>query len=106
MSEAPEKIATENNMGNMDAGQAEEFFNSVKAELGLGELGFGITTAGSICMGDKILIDEKDLHYPWFTKQMVLHEIAHHLAPEDSTHGTRFHKKYAELVSRFLAGFH
>ena len=35
---------------------------------------------------------------------MILHEIAHHLVPEDNSHGTRFHKKYAELVNRFLAG--
>lgn len=94
----------ENNMGNMDATQAEGFFNDVKAELELSDFGFGITTAGSICMGDKILIDERDLNYPWFTKQLILHEIAHHLVPEDMTHGTRFHKKYAELVNRFLAG--
>lgn len=91
-------------MGNMDATQAEEFFNAVKAELGLSDFGFGITTAGSICMGDKILIDERDLQYPWFTKQLILHEIAHHLSQGDYMHGTTFHKKYAELVNRFLAG--
>ena len=94
----------ENNMGNMDAKQAERFFNDVKDALNLEDFGFGITTAGSICLSDKILIDERDLHYPWYTKQMILHEIAHHLAPQDNSHGTGFHKKYAELVMRFLAG--
>ena len=94
----------ENNMGNMDALQARDFFGEVRAELKLGDkFGFGITTAGSICLDDRILIDEKDLSYPWFTKQMILHEIAHHLAPNDKTHGTRFHGKYAVLVNRFLA---
>ena len=92
----------ENNMGNMDATQAEEYFNTVKSQLNLG-LGFGITTAGSICLRDRILIDERDLNYPWFTKQLILHEIAHYLTREDNSHGTRFHKKYAELVNRFLA---
>ena len=96
----------ENNMGDMDAKQAKAFFNAVRAELDLGDFGFGITPASpSICLGDKILICKKDLHYPWFTKQMILHEIAHHLVPEDTSHGTRFHRKFAELVSRFLAGF-
>lgn len=94
----------ENNMGNMDAKQAKRFFNEVAAELDLGDFGFGITTAGSICMGDRILIDEKDLQYPWFTKQLILHEITHHIAPEARTHGSAFHRKYAELVSRFLGG--
>lgn len=96
--------AEENNMGNMNATQAEEFFNIVKEELGLADFGFGITTAGSICLGNKILIDKKDLHYPWFTKQIILHEIAHHIVPEARTHGSQFHRKYAELVDRFLAG--
>jgi len=95
-------FSEENNIGNMDAKQARKF--AVRAELGLSDFGFGITTAGTICMGDKILIDKRDLHYPWFTKQLILHEIAHHLSPEDDRHGTRFHKKYAELVNRFLAG--
>ena len=94
----------ENNMGNMDATQAEGYFNIVRDKLSLGNFGFGVTTAGSICLGNKILIDERDLGYPWFAKQMILHEITHHLVPEDNSHGTRFHKKYAELVSEFLAG--
>ena len=95
----------ENNMGNMDATQAEDFFWVVSNSLNLGGgFGFGITMAGSICLGDKILIDERDLSYPWHTKQMILHEITHHLIPDDKTHGTKFHKKYAELISRFLAG--
>lgn len=97
-------IIEENNMGNMDAMQAEKFFNNVKDELNLGGFNFGITTAGSICLKDRILIDKRDLNYPWFTKQMILHEIAHHLAPEDKTHGVKFHRKYAELVNKFLAG--
>lgn len=94
----------ENNMGNMDASQAEQFFSEVRNSLELGNFGFGITTGGSICLGDKILIDERDLGYPWHTKQMILHEVTHHLVPKDTTHGTRFHSKYAELVSRFLGG--
>ncbi len=95
----------ENNMGNMDAIDARDFFWAVSDELGLGgNFGFGITTAGSICIGDKILIDERDLNYPWFAKQLILHEIAHHLTPNDNTHGTRFHKVYSELVNKFLAG--
>ena len=95
----------ENNMGNMGAKQAGQFFNLVATELGLVNFGFGITPVSpSICLGDKILLCDKDLDYPWFTKQMILHEIAHHLMPEDNSHGTRFHKKYAELVNRFLAG--
>lgn len=97
-------IIEENNMGNMDATQAEEFFVNVKDELNLRDFSFGITAAGSICLGDRILIDERDLQYPWFTKQMILHEIAHHLSPSDKTHGTSFHRKYAELVYKFLAG--
>jgi len=96
----------ENNMGNMSAEQAEEYFNAVVAKLELGNFGFGITTAGSICMGDKILIDEKDLQLPWFTKQLVLHEIAHHLTQDDRRHGTRFHRTFAVMVDRFLAGQH
>lgn len=97
-------ICEENNMGNLDAKQAEDYFNAVVAELELSDFGFGITTAGSICMGDKILIDERDLQYPWFTKQMILHEITHHLAPEARKHGTLFHRVFAELVNRFLGG--
>jgi hypothetical protein len=93
-------------MGNMDGRKAETWFNAVKAELGLSKLGFDITpTSPSICLGDKILICEKDLHYPWFTKQVILHEISHHLVPIDKTHGTAFHKVYAGLVSQFLAGY-
>lgn len=95
----------ENNMGNMDAIQARDFFWVVSDCLKLGgNFGFGITTAGSICLDDRILIDERDLNYPWHTKQMILHEITHHLIPEDRSHGTKFHKKFAELVGRFLAG--
>lgn len=95
----------ENNIGNMDAIQARDFFWAVSDSLKLGgDFGFGITTAGSVCLGDKILIDERDLNYPWFTKQMILHEITHHLVPEDTKHGTRFHRKYAELVNSFLVG--
>ena len=97
-------IIEENNMGNMDAVQAKDFFNTVKGELNISDFGFGITTAGSICLGGRILIDERDLSYPWFTKQTILHEITHHLVPGDMSHGTRFHKKYAELINRFLAG--
>ena len=92
-------------MGNMDALQAEAFFCTVRDDLGLSSFGFGITTAGSICLNDKILIDERDLHYPWHTKHTILHEITHHLTPQDKTHGTEFHRKYAELVNRFLAGY-
>lgn len=97
-------IVEENNMGNMGATQAEDYFNAIVAELGLVDFGFGITTSGSICLKDKILIDERDLQYPWHTKHMILHELTHHLVPEDNFHGIRFHKKYADLVSRFLAG--
>lgn len=94
----------ENNMGNMDAEQAGDFFNIVRDGLGLTNLGFRVTpTAPSICLGDKILLCEKDLNYPWFTKQMILHEISHYLVRDDRTHGTRFHSKYAELVIQFLA---
>lgn len=94
----------ENNMGNMDAQQAEAYFNAVKEDLGL-SIGFAVTpTAPSICLGDKILLCENDLQYPWFTKMMILHETTHHLTPEDHRHGTTFHHKFAELVLRFLAG--
>jgi len=94
----------ENNMGNMNAKQAEEFFNMVRDDLGLKDFGFGITTAGSICLPDKILIDERDLQYPWHTKHMILHELTHHIAPNAKLHGTRFHMEYANLVLRYLAG--
>ena len=94
----------ENNMGTMDAVQAKDFFNMVKEDLGLNDFGFSITTAGSICLSDKMLIDERDLQYPWHTKHMILHEITHHLAPEAKMHGSQFHRVYAELVNRFLAG--
>ncbi len=94
----------ENNMGNMNDEQAGVFFEMVRSELGL-DLEFGITpTSPSICLGSKILICENDLQYPWFTKQMILHEITHHLIPNDHTHGSSFHKKYAELVGIFLGG--
>jgi len=94
-----------NNMGNISKEQCLEFFQAVKAELVLG-IGFEFTsTTPSICLGDKILLCENDIQYPWFTKQMILHEIAHHLEPDDKFHGVRFHKKYAELVNRFLAGY-
>jgi len=91
----------DNNMGNITVEQAESFFNAIILELGI-TLQFEITDAGSICIKDKIFIDKKDLQYPWFTKQLILHEIAHYLVPDDYIHGTRFHEKYAELVERFL----
>lgn len=93
----------ENNMGNMSQEEAIEFFSQVKDSLGE-SVSLDFTTAGSICIGDTIFLDYRDLQYPWYTKQMILHEIAHHLVPEDYTHGTKFHQKYAYLVSRFLAG--
>jgi len=94
----------ENNMGNISKAQCRRFFGAVKKELTL-DIGFGITpTAPSICLGNKILLCENDIQYPWFSKQMILHEITHHLIPEDKVHGSRFHGKYAELVNRFLAG--
>lgn len=98
-------INEENNMGNISHDQCRKFFNAVKAELGLEGFGFKFTPATpSICFGDYMLLCENDVGYPWFTKQMILHEITHHLVPEDNSHGNRFHKKYAELVTRFLGG--
>ena len=97
-------INEENNMGNISHKQCLTFFQAIKKELGLA-IGFDFTPATpSICLGDKILLCENDIQYPWFTKQMILHEITHHLTPDDNAHGTKFHKKYAELVNRFLAG--
>ena len=94
----------ENNMGNIAKKQCLEFFRMVREELKL-DLDFGFTLAApSICLGTKILLCENDIQYPWFTKQMILHEITHHLVPEDHKHGSRFHRKYAELVNIFLAG--
>lgn len=96
--------ADENNMGNMDAVQAKRFFGGVRDDLGIDGFGFEVTpTAPSICLGDKILLCENDLQYPWFTKMMILHEITHHLVPEDYTHGTQFHKKFGHLVLKYLA---
>ena len=100
--ELREKVE-ENNMGNISKEQCLTFFRAVKDELAL-DIGFEFTPATpSICLGDKILLSDNDINYPWFTKQMILHEITHHLVPEDKTHGTRFHQKYAQLVGRFLA---
>ena len=97
-------ICEENNMGNISKNQCREFFEAVKNELSL-DIDCDFTPASpSICLGDKILLCENDIQYPWFTKQMILHEITHHLAPEAKTHGTAFHKKFTELVNRFLAG--
>ena len=97
------KVA-EDNMGTMDASQARRFFREVTNELDLGYLAFHITTAGSVYIDGSIFIDKKDLHYPWYTKQLILHEIAHHLSPKDFSHGTAFHKQYAKLINTFLVG--
>lgn len=97
-------FAEENNMGNMDAQQAEAYFNAVVLDLGINKLKFQLTTAGSVCLGINVYIDNKDLQYPWFTKQLILHEITHYLEPQAKTHGTLFHARYALLVKRYLAG--
>ncbi len=95
----------ENNMGNMTAEQAVKFFHMVKESQGLTGLEFDITPISpSIYLGYKILLCESDLQYPWFTKMMILHEFAHHFAPQDTTHGTQFHREFGRLVVKYLAG--
>ncbi len=93
-----------NNMGCMSKLEIEDF-----ARIVLQECGYACTmkwtTAGDILIGDTIFIDESHIdEYPWQAKQVVLHEIAHiDTWPQDDRHGELFHRRYAELVLRFLA---
>lgn len=96
----------ENNMGNMSKAEVVDFFTCVTADLGL-VLALEFTpTSPSIYLGDKILFCEKDLNgYKWQAKERILHEIAHHFEVGKRQHGTNFYKVYAELISRYLAGY-
>ncbi len=91
----------ENNMGNMSKDEAIEFFNAVKEDLHE-PIRLEFTDAGSICIKDTIFLDYRDLQYPWYTKQMVLHEVAQYLEPDDMMHGTRFHYSFANLIQKYL----
>lgn len=96
----------EDNMGNMSKAEAIDFFTFVINDLGI-ILSLEFTpTAPSIYLGEKILFCECDLHgYKWQVKEKILHEIAHHLEVGKRRHGTNFYKVFAELVSKYLAGY-
>ncbi|KKL98737.1 hypothetical protein LCGC14_1821380 [marine sediment metagenome] len=92
-----------NNMGCMGESEIEDFAETVLRKCGYVHA-MKWTTAGDILIGDTIYIDESHINeYPWQVKQVVLHEIAHiDTWPQDDRHGELFHKRYAELVLRFL----
>ena len=102
--ELPKKLT--NNIGCMSKGQIEAFADMVLRECGYPHR-MEWTTAGDILIGEIIYIDERHINeYPYMAKERVLHEIAHiDTWPQDQTHGELFHRRLAELINRFMAGY-
>lgn len=102
--ELPEKLA--NNIGCMSKSEIEDFATMVLEECGY-PYTMKWTTAGDIVIEPFIYIDERHIdEYPYMVKERVLHEVAHiDTHPQDDRHGELFHRRYAELVNRFLAGY-
>ena len=102
--ELPEKLT--NNIGCMGKSEIEDFTAMVLRECGY-PYTMKWTTAGSIMIKPFIYIDERNIdQYPYLTKYWVLHEIAHiDTHPQDDRHGELFHRKLAELINRFMAGY-
>lgn len=103
--ELPEKLT--NNVGCMSKVEIEEFSELTLRELGYSGWSMKWTTAGNIMIEPFIYIDERNINqYPYLAKYWVLHEIAHiDTHPQDNTHGELFHRRLAELINRFLAGY-
>ncbi|KKK60662.1 hypothetical protein LCGC14_3022130, partial [marine sediment metagenome] len=102
--ELPEKLT--NNIGCMGKTEIEDFATMVLRECGYSYT-MKWTTAGDIVIKPFVYIDESHINeYPYIVKERVLHEVAHiDTWPQDDRHGELFHRKYAELVNRFLAGY-
>ncbi len=103
-SELPEKLT--NNIGCMSKEQIEEFAGMVLRDCDY-DFTMKWTTAGNIMIKPFIYLDERNIdQYPYLTKYWVLHEIAHiDTHPQDDRHGELFHRKLAELINRFMAGY-
>ncbi len=102
--ELPKELT--NNIGCMSKVQIENFAAMVLQQCGY-LYTMKWTAAGDIMIEPFIYIDERHIdEYPYIVKERVLHEIAHiDTHPQDDRHGEIFHRKYAELVNRFLAGY-
>ena len=102
--ELPKELT--NNIGCMSKAEIEDFATMVLKECDY-PYTMKWTTAGDIVIEPFIYIDERHINeYPYMAKERVLHEVAHiDTHPQDDRHGELFHRRYAELVNRFLAGY-
>jgi hypothetical protein len=93
----------------MNFNQGQIFANKVFKKLKLNGWNMKLETIDPIgfCYIEfkEITIPERlftEQHLDWETKQYILHEITHIFCPNDNHHGKEFHKKYSELIIKFM----
>lgn len=93
-----------NNNGCMSKAKIEQFAKTALRQLHYPAYEMKWTTAGDILIGNVIYIDERHIDgYPWESKEIVLHEIAHiDTWPEDNRHGELFYRRYIELLAEYM----